>query len=126
MNRVKLHGRFGTESGRWVCDRVLIIPTLVVETSSRINGAVVQVVVAVGVGRRMILCNQAVVVEQPELEGRSLSDSDLQIRWDIAIKEAEKVVEMGVKLGVQFIGPMEEVIREIAKLEMKESGLKEK
>ncbi|KAK9006964.1 hypothetical protein V6N11_019294 [Hibiscus sabdariffa] len=27
---------------------------------------------------------------------------------------------------VQFIGPMEEVIREIAELEMKESGLKEK
>ncbi|KAK8597765.1 hypothetical protein V6N13_095163 [Hibiscus sabdariffa] len=70
--------------------------------------------------------NQAVIMEQSELEGRSLSDSDLQTRWDVATKEAEKVVEMGVKLGVQFIGPMEEVIREIAELEMKESGLKEK
>ncbi|KAK8568278.1 hypothetical protein V6N12_006834 [Hibiscus sabdariffa] len=69
---------------------------------------------------------QAVMVEQSELEGRSLSDSDLQTRWDIATKEAEKVVEMGAKLGVQFIGPMEEVIREIVELEMKESNLKEK
>ncbi|KAK8576391.1 hypothetical protein V6N13_090864 [Hibiscus sabdariffa] len=70
--------------------------------------------------------NQTVTVEQSDLEGRSLSDSDLQTRWDIATKEAEKVVEMGAKLGVQFIGPMEEVIREILELEMKESGLKEK
>ncbi|KAK8675491.1 hypothetical protein V6N13_033557 [Hibiscus sabdariffa] len=70
--------------------------------------------------------NQAVVVEQSELEGSSLSDFDLQIRWDIVTKETEKVVEMSVKLGVQFIGSMKEVIREIAELEMKESSLEEK
>ncbi|KAK8633145.1 hypothetical protein V6N13_013999 [Hibiscus sabdariffa] len=70
--------------------------------------------------------NQAVTVEQSELEGRSLFDSDLENSWDIATKEAEKVVEMGVKLGVQFIGSMEEVIREIAELKMNESDLKEK
>ncbi|KAK9016745.1 hypothetical protein V6N11_079239 [Hibiscus sabdariffa] len=70
--------------------------------------------------------NQAVIVEQSELEGRSLSDSGLQTRWDIATKEVENVVEMSAKLGVQFIGPMEEVIREIAELEMNESDIKEK
>ncbi|KAK8689586.1 hypothetical protein V6N13_088300 [Hibiscus sabdariffa] len=70
--------------------------------------------------------NQAVMVEQSELERGSLSDSGLQISWDFATKEVEKVVEMGAKLGVQFIGPMEEVNREIAELEMNESDLKEK
>ncbi|KAK8685554.1 hypothetical protein V6N13_041554 [Hibiscus sabdariffa] len=44
-----------------------------------------------------------------ELEGRSLSDSDLQVRWDNASKEVEKVIEMGSKLGVQFIGSIDEV-----------------
>ncbi|KAK8599086.1 hypothetical protein V6N13_077026 [Hibiscus sabdariffa] len=56
--------------------------------------------------------NQVVTVEQSELEGRSLF--------------VEKVIEMGAKLGVHFIGPMKDVIREIGKLEIKESDPKEK
>ncbi|KAK8636537.1 hypothetical protein V6N13_124282 [Hibiscus sabdariffa] len=61
------------------------------------------------------------VVGCSELEGRSLSDSDLPATWDNAIKEAEKAIEMGSKLGVQFIGLIDEVVRDIAELEMKEA-----
>ncbi|KAL4351513.1 hypothetical protein GQ457_06G022440 [Hibiscus cannabinus] len=39
-------------------------------------------------------------LEDSELSGRSLSDSDLKIRWNNTIKEARKALELGKSLGV--------------------------
>ncbi|KAK8508621.1 hypothetical protein V6N11_037582 [Hibiscus sabdariffa] len=39
-----------------------------------------------------------------EVEGRSLSDSDLQLRRDILIREAKKTLQVGKSIGIQFRG----------------------
>ncbi|KAK8562258.1 hypothetical protein V6N12_010344 [Hibiscus sabdariffa] len=58
------------------------------------------------------------MVENLELIDRSFLDADVQARWINTTKDAKKVIEMGLNLRVQFIGSEEEVIREIAELEM--------
>ncbi|KAK8488855.1 hypothetical protein V6N11_071055 [Hibiscus sabdariffa] len=53
-----------------------------------------------------------------ELEGRSLSDSDLQAIWELGTREAEKAISLGNDLGIKFRGDKNEVIHEIATLEV--------
>ncbi|KAK8613272.1 hypothetical protein V6N13_101039 [Hibiscus sabdariffa] len=38
-------------------------------------------------------------MESSELSGRYLSDSDLTARWNVALKEARKALELGKNLG---------------------------
>ncbi|KAK8637070.1 hypothetical protein V6N13_064500 [Hibiscus sabdariffa] len=56
-------------------------------------------------------------ITSSELEGRSLSDSDLRTRRDFQIKEARKTLEVGNELGVKFLGPAQDVINDICSLE---------
>ncbi|KAL4367062.1 hypothetical protein GQ457_05G033920 [Hibiscus cannabinus] len=56
-----------------------------------------------------------------ELSGRSLSDSDLATRWNAATKEARKVLKLGKRLGMEIIGDEQEVVKEIARLELGEA-----
>ncbi|KAL4295855.1 hypothetical protein GQ457_12G032140 [Hibiscus cannabinus] len=52
-----------------------------------------------------------------ELEGRSLSDSDLKARWDHCISEAKRTLKVGKDLGIQIRGNENEVVEELAHLE---------
>ncbi|KAL4385455.1 hypothetical protein GQ457_15G026480 [Hibiscus cannabinus] len=52
-----------------------------------------------------------------ELSGRSLSDSDLMVRWDVLTREARKTLKLGKSLGMKIIGDEEEVVRDIALLD---------
>ncbi|KAE8676761.1 hypothetical protein F3Y22_tig00111582pilonHSYRG01032 [Hibiscus syriacus] len=52
--------------------------------------------------------------ELTELEGRSLSDSDLQERWQRKKSEARKTLQIGRELGIQFKGSEEALVKEIA------------
>ncbi|KAL4363278.1 hypothetical protein GQ457_04G006140 [Hibiscus cannabinus] len=56
-------------------------------------------------------------INSSELEGRSLSDSDLRTRRDFQIKEARKTLEVGNELGIKFLGPAQDVINAICSLE---------
>ncbi|KAL4341818.1 hypothetical protein GQ457_08G022360 [Hibiscus cannabinus] len=44
-----------------------------------------------------------------ELEGRSISDSDIQARKEILLLEAQRTLEVGKKVGIDFIGNKEAV-----------------
>ncbi|KAL4310802.1 hypothetical protein GQ457_01G033160 [Hibiscus cannabinus] len=56
-------------------------------------------------------------LENSELSGRSLSDSDLATRREILTKEAKKTLKLGKKLGMQIVGCEQEVVRELMLLE---------
>ncbi|KAK9009640.1 hypothetical protein V6N11_036170 [Hibiscus sabdariffa] len=56
--------------------------------------------------------------EQSEIEGRSLSDSDLKTRWENGIKEAKETLEVGKKVGIEFIGDEQEIILDLVNLEL--------
>ncbi|KAL4318899.1 hypothetical protein GQ457_18G023820 [Hibiscus cannabinus] len=56
-------------------------------------------------------------LEVSELSGRSLSESDLEVRWALATKEARKVLALGKNIGMQIVGDEQEVINELANLE---------
>ncbi|KAK8597818.1 hypothetical protein V6N13_095215 [Hibiscus sabdariffa] len=53
-----------------------------------------------------------------ELEDRSLSDSDLKIRWENGIREAKETIAVGRKVGMEFIGDEREIIHELVNLEL--------
>ncbi|KAL4387762.1 hypothetical protein GQ457_09G013100 [Hibiscus cannabinus] len=48
--------------------------------------------------------------EVSELSGRSLSDSDLMARWESATKEARNAMELGKKVGIQFVGDERQMV----------------
>ncbi|KAL4333298.1 hypothetical protein GQ457_07G006820 [Hibiscus cannabinus] len=52
-----------------------------------------------------------------ELSGRSLSDSDLRIKWERAKLEAKATLELGKKIGMSIRGSKEEAVRELSLLE---------
>ncbi|KAL4311373.1 hypothetical protein GQ457_01G032360 [Hibiscus cannabinus] len=60
-----------------------------------------------------------------EIENRSLSDSDLKAVWSRHLKDARKSLKLGKKLGIQFIGDEEEVLKEIPSLERRDFLSKE-
>ncbi|KAL4303527.1 hypothetical protein GQ457_10G010910 [Hibiscus cannabinus] len=60
-----------------------------------------------------------------EIENRSLSDSDLKAVWSRHLKDARKSLKLGKKLGIQFIGDEEEVLKEISSLERRDFLSKE-
>ncbi|KAK8523411.1 hypothetical protein V6N12_047931 [Hibiscus sabdariffa] len=60
-----------------------------------------------------------------ELDGRSLTDSDLQTRKYILTLESRKALELGKDLGIQSQGDEEEVIRDLVRLEEEELNNKE-
>ncbi|KAK8976625.1 hypothetical protein V6N11_057225 [Hibiscus sabdariffa] len=43
-----------------------------------------------------------------ELEGRSITDSDIEARKDFLLKEARKTLDIGKKVGIEFIGDEQE------------------
>ncbi|KAE8665037.1 hypothetical protein F3Y22_tig00112699pilonHSYRG00082 [Hibiscus syriacus] len=49
--------------------------------------------------------------EVTELEGRSLSDFDLQARWQRQKMKAKETLQIGRELGIQFIGSEEESVQ---------------
>ncbi|KAL4340333.1 hypothetical protein GQ457_08G008340 [Hibiscus cannabinus] len=51
-----------------------------------------------------------------ELSGRSLSDSDLRIKWERAKLEAKATLELGKKIGMSIRGSEEEAVRELSLL----------
>ncbi|KAK8999279.1 hypothetical protein V6N11_070455 [Hibiscus sabdariffa] len=57
-------------------------------------------------------------LEQSEIEGRSLSDSDLKTRWENGIKEAKETLEVGKKVGIEFFGDEQEIIHDLVNLEL--------
>ncbi|KAK8514638.1 hypothetical protein V6N12_057536 [Hibiscus sabdariffa] len=58
-----------------------------------------------------------------EVEGRSLSDSDLNLRRDILIREAKKTLQVGKSIGIQFRGDENEAVEELANIAEKEQHL---
>ncbi|KAE8696464.1 hypothetical protein F3Y22_tig00110670pilonHSYRG00065 [Hibiscus syriacus] len=50
--------------------------------------------------KKKIICEE----EWTEIEGRSLSDSDLQARWQRQKREAKKTLQIGRALGIEFEG----------------------
>ncbi|KAL4335968.1 hypothetical protein GQ457_07G015910 [Hibiscus cannabinus] len=64
------------------------------------------------------------VLEDSEIDGRSLSDSDMHARREMLTKEARKTLAFGKKLGMQIIGSEEEAIQELVALE--EAELRDK
>ncbi|KAL4295863.1 hypothetical protein GQ457_12G032780 [Hibiscus cannabinus] len=57
------------------------------------------------------------VIEFSELSGRSLSDSDLTIRWNNSLKEARKTLDLGKSIGFHIVGDESEAVRDLALLE---------
>ncbi|KAK9033292.1 hypothetical protein V6N11_018325 [Hibiscus sabdariffa] len=55
--------------------------------------------------------------EISELSGHSLSDSDLQNRWLLSIREAKKALELGKSIGIQIVGYESEAVKDIAHLD---------
>ncbi|KAL4369203.1 hypothetical protein GQ457_05G027280 [Hibiscus cannabinus] len=53
-----------------------------------------------------------------ELSGRSLSNSDFVARWIVATREARKALKLGKRLGMEIIGDEQEVVKELARLEV--------
>ncbi|KAK8495374.1 hypothetical protein V6N13_134083 [Hibiscus sabdariffa] len=62
---------------------------------------------------------------ETEIDGRSLSDSDQKAIWSRHSKESRKTLKLGKKLGLQFIGDEEEVLKEISSLKHHEFKAKE-
>ncbi|KAK8697571.1 hypothetical protein V6N13_113712 [Hibiscus sabdariffa] len=58
-----------------------------------------------------------------EVEGRSLSDSDLQIRRDILIREAKMTLQVGKTISIQFRGDENEAVEELTNIAEKEQHL---
>ncbi|KAK8600084.1 hypothetical protein V6N13_060094 [Hibiscus sabdariffa] len=63
------------------------------------------------------LKKQGFLFEASELEDRSLTDSDLFAQQSFWIREARKTLELGKRVGIQFHGPEDEIVRDIAQLE---------
>ncbi|KAL4311091.1 hypothetical protein GQ457_01G056380 [Hibiscus cannabinus] len=57
-------------------------------------------------------------LQDSELSGRSLSDTDLRGKWEQAKKEARRTLELGKKFGLKIKGSEEEAVRELSLLEM--------
>ncbi|KAK8564747.1 hypothetical protein V6N12_058330 [Hibiscus sabdariffa] len=55
-----------------------------------------------------------------ELEGRLISDSDIQARKEILLLEAQRNLEVGKKVGIVFIGNEQTVKEELIVLAEKE------
>ncbi|KAL4366796.1 hypothetical protein GQ457_05G019050 [Hibiscus cannabinus] len=56
-------------------------------------------------------------LDTSELEGRSLTDSDIKNHSKILTREVRKGIKLGKSLGIQFQGDGEEVVREMSLLE---------
>ncbi|KAL4273577.1 hypothetical protein GQ457_13G001680 [Hibiscus cannabinus] len=61
-----------------------------------------------------------------ELSGRSLSYSDFAARWDAATREARKALKLGKRLGMKIVGDEQEVVKELARLEVAANGIRER
>ncbi|KAK8529228.1 hypothetical protein V6N12_060015 [Hibiscus sabdariffa] len=63
--------------------------------------------------------------EDVEFMGRSVSDSDMQARWDKVTLEAKKTLAVGKSFGIEIRGDVNEVVKELASLEERDQQLKE-
>ncbi|KAK8549479.1 hypothetical protein V6N13_027231 [Hibiscus sabdariffa] len=54
------------------------------------------------------------LMEETELSGKSLSDSDIKSRCSILIKEAREVLKLGKKIGVEIVGDENEVVQDLS------------
>ncbi|KAK8681413.1 hypothetical protein V6N13_053817 [Hibiscus sabdariffa] len=59
-------------------------------------------------------------LEDTELSGKSLSDTDISKRVSMILKEAKKVLNLGKKIGVNFVGNEEDVINDLVHIELKD------
>ncbi|KAL4271259.1 hypothetical protein GQ457_13G026050 [Hibiscus cannabinus] len=57
-------------------------------------------------------------LEETELSGKSLSDSDIKSRVSILVKEAKQVLNLGKKIGITIVGDENEAIKELVSLEL--------
>ncbi|KAL4376870.1 hypothetical protein GQ457_02G039660 [Hibiscus cannabinus] len=58
-------------------------------------------------------------MEDTELSGKSLSDSDINYRVSMIVKEARQIVGLGKRIGVNFVGDENEVINDLVDIELK-------
>ncbi|KAK8985427.1 hypothetical protein V6N11_068683 [Hibiscus sabdariffa] len=62
--------------------------------------------------------------EASELEGRSISDSDMKARRNFLLAEAIKTIEVGKTIGIEFIGDENEVVKDLIALEGEDQEIK--
>ncbi|KAL4309665.1 hypothetical protein GQ457_01G010940 [Hibiscus cannabinus] len=60
------------------------------------------------------------ILEQTELSGKSLSDSDINNRVSKIISEAKEVLKLGKKIGVNFLGEENDIINDLVDIELKD------
>ncbi|KAK8686507.1 hypothetical protein V6N13_125531 [Hibiscus sabdariffa] len=60
-------------------------------------------------------------LEESELSGKSLSDSDISNRVSKLVKEAMHVLKVGKKIGFNIVGEENDIINDIVELELKET-----
>ncbi|KAK8543764.1 hypothetical protein V6N13_025932 [Hibiscus sabdariffa] len=58
-------------------------------------------------------------MEDTELSGKSLSDSDINYRVSMIVKEAKQILDVGKRIGVNFVGNENEVINDLVDIELK-------
>ncbi|KAK8633237.1 hypothetical protein V6N13_014085 [Hibiscus sabdariffa] len=60
--------------------------------------------------------------EKTELEGYSITDSDIQARRNVLLEEAVKTLATGKDVGLEIIGDEEEALQELVSLAKKDSA----
>ncbi|KAL4385494.1 hypothetical protein GQ457_15G020430 [Hibiscus cannabinus] len=65
-------------------------------------------------------------LENSELSGKSLSDSDIKAKVSSMVKEAKQVIDMGKLIGVSIVGNEDEVVQELIVIEYNNRVLAEK
>ncbi|KAK8570925.1 hypothetical protein V6N13_103322 [Hibiscus sabdariffa] len=60
--------------------------------------------------------------EKTELEGYSITDSDIQARRNVLLEEAVKTLATGKAVGLEIIGDEEEALQELVSLAKKDSA----
>ncbi|KAL4364149.1 hypothetical protein GQ457_04G012440 [Hibiscus cannabinus] len=58
-------------------------------------------------------------LEDTELSGKSLSDSDINYRVSMIVKEVKQILDVGKRIGVNFVGNENEVINDLVDIELK-------
>ncbi|KAK8582699.1 hypothetical protein V6N13_069471 [Hibiscus sabdariffa] len=60
-------------------------------------------------------------LDESELSGKSLSDSNISNRVSKLVKEAKHVLKVGKKIGFNIVGEEKDIINDIVELELKEA-----
>ncbi|KAK8648763.1 hypothetical protein V6N13_129506 [Hibiscus sabdariffa] len=60
-------------------------------------------------------------LDESEISGKSLSDSDISNRVSKLVKEAKHVLKVGKKMGFNIVGEENDIINDLVELELKEA-----